>query len=196
MDYISEKPSNINNYIETFHQKVKNEFEFSITKLYQEEIKQYQDLIDSIMKIPFVENIILENKKLKEKIMNLECSDKNSQLKKIELNILEKNNTYLKKFNDSTFNDENNNTSDDDSEESNSLPTFPTNNQNLKLETEEEHDEQSADEKEEEEDEEEEDDEPSADEEEKEEEEEEEDKEEDVEPSADEEENVEPSADE
>jgi ABC-type transporter MlaC component len=72
MEYVQTTPSNINKYIDDFHTCVKNEFASSLTKIYNEEIGVYRDLIENVVKLPFIQDIIIENRMLKDKLMSIE----------------------------------------------------------------------------------------------------------------------------
>ena len=72
MEYIQNKPDNLNMYIDEFHTSIKAEFEKSINKMYNEEISVYKDVIETLVKLPFIQGIINENKNLKARIIELE----------------------------------------------------------------------------------------------------------------------------
>ena len=72
MDYIDSIPDNLNMYIDEFHASIKAEFEKSISKIYSSEISVYKDVVETIVKLPFIQKIINENKVLKAKIAELE----------------------------------------------------------------------------------------------------------------------------
>ena len=72
MEYIQNKPDNLNMYIDEFHTSIKVEFEKSINKMYNEEISVYKDVIETLVKLPFIQGIINENKNLKARIIELE----------------------------------------------------------------------------------------------------------------------------
>lgn len=65
------KPYKINNYIDDFFLKMKEEFEQNLTKMYLDDIEKYDYLINTIIKLPFVKNIIEENKNIIEENKNL-----------------------------------------------------------------------------------------------------------------------------
>jgi len=65
MEYIQNKPSNINMYIDEFHTSITSEFEKTINKIYNAEIDVYKEVVETIVKLPFIQCIINENKMLK-----------------------------------------------------------------------------------------------------------------------------------
>ena len=60
MEYIKSTPVNLNVYIDEFHTRMKLEFEASINKIYKEEINVYSEVIETIVKLPFIQKIIDE----------------------------------------------------------------------------------------------------------------------------------------
>jgi hypothetical protein len=85
MEYIQMKPNNIDVYVNEFHTCIKSEFEKSINKMYNEEINVYRDFIETIVKLPFIQVIIEENKTLKAKLQLLEDNNNNSNSVKLEI---------------------------------------------------------------------------------------------------------------
>ncbi len=79
MEYIQNKPENLNIHIDEFHTSIKAVFEKSISKIYNEEISVYKDVVETLVKLPFIQGIINENKMLKARITELE--DGNSGVK-------------------------------------------------------------------------------------------------------------------
>jgi hypothetical protein len=75
MEYIQSKPNNIDVYVNEFHTRIKTEFEKSINKIYNEELGIYREVIETIVKLPFIQEIIEENKTLKAKLKVLEEAD-------------------------------------------------------------------------------------------------------------------------
>ena len=80
MEYIQMKPNNIDVYVNEFHTCIKSEFEKSINKMYNEEINVYRDFIETIVKLPFIQVIIEENKTLKAKLQLLEDINNNQSI--------------------------------------------------------------------------------------------------------------------
>ena len=64
MEYIQSSPNNLDKYIEEFHSDVKEKFANSLSKIYNEEINVYRDLIETVVKLPFIQGIINENNML------------------------------------------------------------------------------------------------------------------------------------
>ena len=62
------QPSNLNKYVEEFNTKMKEEFSNSLTKIYNDDMKKYDDIINIIIQLPFVKRIIEENNSLREKL--------------------------------------------------------------------------------------------------------------------------------
>jgi hypothetical protein len=93
MEYIESIPDNLNMYINEFHTSMKAEFEKSISKIYSSEISVYKDVVETIVKLPFIQKIINENKVLKAKIVDLENMNNGVKLeitdKPISKNILD-----------------------------------------------------------------------------------------------------------
>jgi hypothetical protein len=85
MEYIQMKPNNIDVYVNEFHTCIKYEFEKSINKMYNEEINVYRDFIETIVKLPFIQVIIEENKTLKAKLQLLEENNNSSNSVKLEI---------------------------------------------------------------------------------------------------------------
>ena len=75
MEYIQSKPNNIDVYVNEFHTRIKTEFEKSINKIYNEELSVYRQVIETVVKLPFIQEIIEENKTLKAKLKVLEEGD-------------------------------------------------------------------------------------------------------------------------
>ena len=75
MEYIQSKPNNIDVYVNEFHTRIKTEFEKSINKIYNEELSVYRQVIETVVKLPFIQEIIEENKTLKAKLKVLEEAD-------------------------------------------------------------------------------------------------------------------------
>jgi len=75
MEYIQSKPNNIEVYVNEFHTRVKTEFEKSINKIYNEELSVYRQVIETVVKLPFIQEIIEENKTLKAKLKVFEDAD-------------------------------------------------------------------------------------------------------------------------
>ena len=75
MEYIQSKPNNIDVYVNEFHTRIKTEFEKSINKIYNEELSVYRQVIETVVKLPFIQEIIEENKALKAKLKVLEDAD-------------------------------------------------------------------------------------------------------------------------
>jgi len=75
MEYIQSKPNNIDVYVNEFHTRIKTEFEKSINKIYNEELSVYRQVIETVVKLPFIQEIIEENKTLKAKLKKLEEAD-------------------------------------------------------------------------------------------------------------------------
>ena len=80
MEYIQTSPSNINKYVNDFHTCVKHEFANSLTKIYNEEISVYRDLIETVVKLPFVQEIINENTILKARLKLFDDSNNSIKL--------------------------------------------------------------------------------------------------------------------
>ena len=93
MEYIESMPDNLNMYIDEFHTSMKAEFEKSISKIYSNEINVYKDVVETIVKLPFIQKIINENKVLKARIAYLENGNNGVKLeitdKPISKNILD-----------------------------------------------------------------------------------------------------------
>lgn len=88
MEYIKSTPVNLNVYIDEFHTRMKLEFEASINKIYKEEINVYSEVIETIVKLPFIQKIIDENKELKSRIMELESNSNSIKLEIIDKPVL------------------------------------------------------------------------------------------------------------
>ena len=115
MEYIQMKPNNIDVYVNEFHTRIKYEFEKSINKMYNEEINVYRDFIETIVKLPFIQLIIEENKTLKAKLQLLEENNSNH----VKLEIIDKpvSKTVLDIENipfDTTNDDEDDSSTDDE----------------------------------------------------------------------------------
>ena len=192
MEYTQKSPIELSKYVEDYHTSVKKEFEIVLTNIYNDEINKYSEIIEHIVRLPFVQAIVEENKRLKEHIIQLQQNTQvdNNETTRVVLEISDKpvTQTYqdmdevIVDISDNEIDSDEDNESDselsDDDEVVTVQPTFPTN----VIEEEEEEQEPTADEEEQE---------PSADEDEQEQSEEEEEQD----PSADEDEQ-EPSADE
>ena len=62
MEYIQNKPENLNMHIDEFHTSIKAVFEKSISKIYNEEISVYKDVVETLVKLPFIQRILSEIK--------------------------------------------------------------------------------------------------------------------------------------
>ena len=71
------QPSNLNKYVEELNTKMKEEFTNTLTKIYNDDMKKYDDIINIIIQLPFVKRIIEENNSLREKLKNLDQSSNN-----------------------------------------------------------------------------------------------------------------------
>ena len=71
MEYTQKTPNNLSKYVDDFHISVKKEFETALTNIYTSEINKYSDIIEHIVKLPFVQAIVDENIRLKEDILRL-----------------------------------------------------------------------------------------------------------------------------
>ena len=71
MEYTQKTPNNLSKYVDDFHISVKKEFETALTNIYTSEINKYSDIIEHIVKLPFVKAIVDENIRLKEDILIL-----------------------------------------------------------------------------------------------------------------------------
>src|SRR6056300_443677 len=78
MEYTHISTSNINKYIDEFHNDVRESFANSLTKIYNAEINVYRDLIETVIKLPFIQEIINENNMLKAKLK--EFSENNNSI--------------------------------------------------------------------------------------------------------------------
>ena len=125
MEYIYTEsiPDNLNMYIDEFHTSMKAEFEKSISKIYSNEISVYKDVVETIVKLPFIQKIINENKVLKAKIVDLENMNNGVKLeitdKPISKNILdiEKIPFYKDSEEEDEEDEENENEEEDEDEE-------------------------------------------------------------------------------
>ena len=194
MEYTQKSPIELSKYVEDYHTSVKKEFEIVLTNIYNDEINKYSEIIEHIVRLPFVQAIVEENKRLKEHIIQLQQNTQvdNNETTRVVLEISDKpvTQTYqdmdevIVDISDNEIDSDEDNESDselsDDDEVVTVQPTFPTN----VIEEDEEEQEQSEEEEQD----------PSADEEEEEQEQSEDEEEEEQEQSEDEEE--EPSADE
>ena len=194
MEYTQKSPIELSKYVEDYHTSVKKEFEIVLTNIYNDEINKYSEIIEHIVRLPFVQAIVDENKRLKEHIIQLQQNTQvdNNETTRVVLEISDKpvTQTYqdmdevIVDISDNEIDSDEDNESDselsDDDEVVTVQPTFPTN----VIEEDEEEQEQSEEEEQD----------PSADEEEEEQEQSEDEEEEEQEQSEDEEE--EPSADE
>ena len=194
MEYTQKSPIELSKYVEDYHTSVKKEFEIVLTNIYNDEINKYSEIIEHIVRLPFVQAIVEENKRLKEHIIQLQQNTQvdNNETTRVVLEISDKpvTQTYqdmdevIVDISDNEIDSDEDNESDselsDDDEVVTVQPTFPTN----VIEEDEEEQEQSEEEEQD----------PSADEEE---EEQEQSEDEEEEPSADEEQSAdkEPSAD-
>ena len=213
MEYTQKSPIELSKYVEDYHTSVKKEFEIVLTNIYNDEINKYSEIIEHIVRLPFVQAIVEENKRLKEHIIQLQQNTQvdNNETTRVVLEISDKpvTQTYqdmdevIVDISDNEIDSDEDNESDselsDDDEVVTVQPTFPTNvieeDEEEQEQSEEEEQDPSADEEEEEQEQsEDEEEEPSADEEE---EEQEQSEDEEEEPSADEEQSAdkEPSAD-
>ena len=125
MENITNKLHNIEKHIESFHEKIKPIFESSISDIYNNELKYYSDIIEIIYKIPFVVNLIEENKNLKDIIKKME-TQLNSGNIRLEINDKHINNQDIQELNimNTRLDDENSSTSSDST--TNNEPTFPS----------------------------------------------------------------------
>lgn len=82
MEYIQSNANNLNVYVDEFHTRMKTEFLSCISKIYHDEINVYSDIIEMIVKLPFIKKIIDENNELKRRINELE---KNTAEIKLEI---------------------------------------------------------------------------------------------------------------
>jgi len=71
MEYIKSSSTNLDKYIDEFHSEVKETFANSLTKIYKAEINVYRDLIETVVKLPFIQEIIHENNMLKSKLKQM-----------------------------------------------------------------------------------------------------------------------------
>ena len=121
MEYIYTEsiPDNLNMYIDEFHTSMKAEFEKSISKIYSNEISVYKDVVETIVKLPFIQKIINENKVLKAKIVDLENMNNGVKLeitdKPISKNILDIEKIPF--YKDSEEEDEENENEEEDEDE-------------------------------------------------------------------------------
>ena len=72
MEYTQKSPIELSKYIEDYHTSVKKEFEIVLTDIYNNEINKYSDIIEHIVRLPFVQAIVEENKRLKEQVTKLQ----------------------------------------------------------------------------------------------------------------------------
>ena len=79
------QPSNLNKYVEEFNTKMKEEFSNSLTKIYNDDMKKYDDIINIIIQLPFVKRIIEENNSLREKLNILGKSSDDTEPIKLEI---------------------------------------------------------------------------------------------------------------
>jgi len=94
MEYISNKPNHLSKYVDHFHNSVKQHFELALTNVYKDEINQYSEVIEHIVKLPFIQAILNENKLLKENIQGLQLKldsllSDNSNRNKVVLEIVD-----------------------------------------------------------------------------------------------------------
>ena len=171
MEYIKSSSTNLDKYIDEFHSEVKETFANSLTKIYKAEINVYRDLIETVVKLPFIQEIIHENNMLKSKLKQM--TEENDTIK-LEIHDKPLIKTDIVDIENIPFTTEVSSEEEDDEESS--------------TDEDEEEEEPSADQDE--------DEEPSADQEEEEEEPSADQDEEEEEPSADQDEEEEPSADE
>ena len=71
MEYTQKTPSELSKYVDEFHNSVKRNFEVTLTNIYNDEISKYNELIEHIKHLPFVQTIIDENNKYKEELQKL-----------------------------------------------------------------------------------------------------------------------------
>ena len=79
MEYTYKTPNNLSKYVDDFHISVKKEFETALTNIYTSEINKYSDIIEHIVKLPFVQAIVDENIRLKEDISRLRGISRNTE---------------------------------------------------------------------------------------------------------------------
>ena len=79
------QPSNLNKYVEELNTKMKEEFTNTLTKIYNDDMKKYDDIINIIIQLPFVKRIIEENNSLREKLKTLDQSSDNVESIKLEI---------------------------------------------------------------------------------------------------------------
>jgi hypothetical protein len=96
MEYIQSTPSKIVEYTNDFHDKIKNEFQHVLTKMYREELDKYSNVIETIIKLPFIQDIINENKLLKLRIEELQSCKMNMPSYKTDVGVLVTNMTPLR----------------------------------------------------------------------------------------------------
>ena len=72
MEYIQKSPIELSKYIDDYHTSVKKEFETVLTNIYNNEINKYSEIIEHIVKLPFVQAIVEENTQLKQEILLLQ----------------------------------------------------------------------------------------------------------------------------
>ena len=158
MEYTQKSPIELSKYVEDYHTSVKKEFEIVLTNIYNDEINKYSEIIEHIVRLPFVQAIVEENKRLKEHIIQLQQNTQvdNNETTRVVLEISDKpvTQTYqdmdevIVDISDNEIDSDEDNESDselsDDDEVVTVQPTFPTN----VIEEDEEEQEQSEEEQE------------------------------------------------
>ena len=135
------QPSNLNKYVEELNTKMKEEFTNTLTKIYNDDMKKYDDIINIIIQLPFVKRIIEENNSLREKLKNLDQSSNNVESIKLEISDKPISTSYVDldkiTFNqnnkaessdssDDTSSDEEEGSISDDEDEKPNFPSFPS----------------------------------------------------------------------
>ena len=136
MEYTQKSPIELSKYIEDYHTSVKKEFEIVLTDIYNNEINKYSDIIEHIVRLPFVQAIVEENKRLKEQVTKLQqnLDVDNNETTHVVLEISDKpvTQTYqnmddvILNHADSDDSDTELSGEDDEDEEDTIQPTFPT----------------------------------------------------------------------
>ena len=135
------QPSNLNKYVEELNTKMKEEFTNTLTKIYNDDMKKYDDIINIIIQLPFVKRIIEENNSLREKLKNLDQSSNNVESIKLEISdkpistsyvdldkitFNQNNKTESSDSSDDTSSDEEEGSISDDEDEKPNFPSFPS----------------------------------------------------------------------
>ena len=92
MEYTQKSPIELSKYVEDYHTSVKKEFEIVLTNIYNDEINKYSEIIEHIVRLPFVQAIVEENKRLKEHIIQLQQNTQvdNNETTRVVLEISDK----------------------------------------------------------------------------------------------------------